>query len=55
MDKEKLLLKAMEEVRRICALGHKARADAGIKLRQPLKSIKIKSQKLLELIKKLEN
>ena len=49
-----IILECMDEVRRICALGNKARAEAGIKTRQPLKSIRIKSSRLLELFKELE-
>jgi len=47
----------MDLVRRICALGLKLRAKAGIKVRQPLSKLKIKEQKpeadkeLLNLIK----
>src|SRR3989338_7989698 len=53
------LLEEMEEVRKIVSLGLEARAKAGIKVRQPLASLKIKNQKskfknkenLLKLIK----
>jgi isoleucyl-tRNA synthetase len=36
----------MQEVRNICSLGLQARAEKGIKVRQPLQELKIKSQKL---------
>ena len=42
---DKKLLKIMTEVRKICSLGLEARAKAGIKVRQPLASLKIKNQK----------
>jgi len=53
------LEKEMEQVRQICALGLKLRAGAGIKVRQPLASLKVKIQnskvkinkELLNLIK----
>ena len=35
----------MDEVRRIVSLGLEVRASAGIKVRQPLASLKIKNQK----------
>ncbi|RJQ30555.1 isoleucine--tRNA ligase [Candidatus Parcubacteria bacterium] len=38
------LLKDMEEVRKIVSLGLEARARAGIKVRQPVASLKIKNQ-----------
>ncbi len=40
------LLKAMAEVRRLASLGLAKRAEAGIKVRQPLQKLKIKNQKL---------
>ena len=40
------LIEEMEEVRKIVSLGLEARAKAGIKVRQPLQSLKVKSQKL---------
>jgi len=53
--KEPEILKEMEEVRNIVSLGLEERADAGIKVRQPLQRLKIKSKKLkndlLQLIK----
>ncbi len=42
----KLLLEQMVEVRRLAALGLAARAVAGIKVRQPLQKLKVKSGKL---------
>jgi isoleucyl-tRNA synthetase len=58
-QKSKVLLEAMTEVRKICSLGLEARQKAGIKVRQPIASLKIKNQKskikdneeLLNLIK----
>lgn len=49
-----IIIEAMVEVRKICSLGMKARAEAGIKVRQPIQSIKIKNSRLLELFKELE-
>ncbi len=41
----------MKQVREICSLGLQKRAEAGIKVRQPLAKLKVKSQKLkIELI-----
>ncbi len=56
---EKKILNEMREVRRIVSLGLEARAEAGIKIRQPLALLSIKHQvssikhqeELLELIK----
>lgn len=56
---DKNLLKQMQETRKICSLGLEARQKAGIKVRQPLALLKIKSQisnlkfnkELLDLIK----
>lgn len=54
---DKQLLNRMQEARKICSLGLEARQKAGIKVRQPLQSLKVKSKKLkgnnefLELIK----
>ncbi len=45
-DEEKAVLESMKEVRLLVTLGLEARAKAGIKVRQPLNSLKIKSQKL---------
>lgn len=51
------ILEKMEEVRRIVSLALEKRMSAGVKVRQPLKSLKVKSKKLeskqeyLELIK----
>ena len=42
--KNEKLLEEMEEVRKIVSLGLEARAKAGIKVRQPLASLKIKSK-----------
>ena len=53
----KFVLEEMEEVRKIVSLGLEARAKFGIKVRQPLKELKVQSQKLkgktelLELVK----
>ena len=53
--KSEKLLEEMEEVRKIVSLGLEARAKAGIKVRQPLKKLKVKSYKvkkeMLDLIK----
>ncbi|MDE1988663.1 MAG: class I tRNA ligase family protein [Patescibacteria group bacterium] len=43
-SKAENLMKEMEEIRKIASLGLEARAKAGIKVRQPLASLKIKSQ-----------
>ena len=40
------ILSKMETVRGICEVGHALRARAGIKVRQPLKKLKIKNKKL---------
>jgi isoleucyl-tRNA synthetase len=54
---EEEILKNMEETRKIVSLALEKRMTAGIKVRQPLKSLKVKSEKLknkeeyLELIK----
>jgi len=59
-EKEKVnqeLLNRMELVRKICSLGHGARREAGIKTRQPLAILEIRSMKhkvgkeLLDLIR----
>jgi isoleucyl-tRNA synthetase len=47
MKKDELeIIELMTEVRKIVTLGLEARAKAGIKVRQPLKSLKVKSPKL---------
>ncbi len=43
-SKVESILEEMEEVRKICSLGLEARAGAGVKVRQPLGSLKIKKQ-----------
>ena len=40
------LLEDMEFVRKVCELGHAKRKEKGIKVRQPLKKLKIQSSKL---------
>ncbi len=40
------VLEEMEEVRKIVSLGLEARAKAGVKVRQPLQKLKVKSEKL---------
>jgi isoleucyl-tRNA synthetase len=46
MEKEDMeILKQMEEVRKIVELGLAKRDEAGIKVRQPLASLEVKSQK----------
>ncbi|MEK7568829.1 MAG: class I tRNA ligase family protein [Patescibacteria group bacterium] len=45
-DHETAVLHAMAEVRRIVSLALEARAKAGIKVRQPLQKLKVKSVKL---------
>lgn len=40
---EVLVLEKMQVVRDICALGHKQRDEAGISIKTPLASIKVKS------------
>ncbi len=45
-DAGRQLLEDMEEVRKIVALGLEERAKAGIKVRQPLGELKVKSEKL---------
>ncbi|MFZ5366429.1 MAG: isoleucine--tRNA ligase [Patescibacteria group bacterium] len=40
------LIKHMAQVRKICELGHAARKSAKVKVRQPLKKLKIKNEKL---------
>ena len=52
-NKEKKLLEAMEEVRKIAALALAKRAEAGIKVRQPLASLKIKNSQS-EILKNKE-
>lgn len=47
---DKKLLEQMEIVRQICELGHAARKKVGIKVRQPLNKLKVKSQKLKVII-----
>jgi isoleucyl-tRNA synthetase len=53
---DKKLLEEMEVVRKICELGHAARKEAGIKVRQPLAELRIKNlefrikNELIELI-----
>ncbi len=42
------VLEKMEETRRIVTLGLEARSKAGIKVRQPLSNLKVKSEKLKE-------
>ena len=54
---DKKLIEEMELVRRICELGHAKRKELGIKVRQPLKKLKVQSAKckvseeLIKLIK----
>lgn len=40
------LVEQMKVVRQICELGHGARKKAGVKVRQPLKSLKVKNSEL---------
>jgi len=40
------IIENMKETRQIVSIGLEARAKAGIKVRQPLQAIKVKSQKL---------
>ncbi|MFH1402281.1 MAG: class I tRNA ligase family protein [Patescibacteria group bacterium] len=57
IPKGKIILEEMAEVRKIVSLGLEARAKAGVKVRQPLKELKVQSLKskgkedLLDLIK----
>ena len=57
ISEREMILEGMAEVRKIVSLGLEARATAGIKVRQPLKELKVQSLKskgkdeLLELIK----
>ena len=44
--KSSKLISAMAEVRRLASLGLAKRAEAGIKVRQPLQKLKVKSEKL---------
>jgi len=44
--KHETLIKQMEEVRRLTSLALAKRAEAGIKVRQPLKQLKIRNEKL---------
>jgi len=45
----KRAIEDMNEIRKIVSLGLEARAKAGIKVRQPLQSLKVKSQKLFDI------
>jgi len=45
-NKKQDILKEMEEVRSIVSLGLEARASTGIKVRQPLRMLKVKNSKL---------
>jgi len=47
LDKE--LLKQMVLIRKICELGHAARKEAKIRVRQPLQSIKVKTKTKIKL------
>jgi len=48
---DKKLEEQMQQVRNICSLGLQKRAEAGIRVRQPLAELKIKNQKLkVELV-----
>jgi len=47
------LIEEMEEVRKIVSLGLEARAKVGIKVRQPLKKLKIKSYKVHKVKKEM--
>jgi len=47
------LIEEMEEVRKIVSLGLEARAKAGIKVRQPLKKLKVKSYKVHKVKKEM--
>jgi len=51
--KNEKLLEEMEEVRKIVSLGLEARAKAGIKVRQPLKKLKVKSYKVHKVKKEM--
>ena len=47
------LIEEMEEVRKIVSFGLEARAKAGIKVRQPLKKLKVKSYKVHKVKKEM--
>src|SRR3989339_47994 len=47
------LIEEMDEVRKIVSLGLEARAKAGIKVRQPLKKLKVKSYKVHKVKKEM--
>ena len=52
-SKVESLIEEMEEVRKIVSLGLEARAKAGIKVRQPLKKLKVKSHKVHKVEKEM--
>ena len=47
-DKEKTLIREMDDVRRLASLALAKRAELGIKVRQPLKELRIKDKELSE-------
>ena len=54
IQNSKSLLENMQKVREVCEIGHSLRAEAGVKVRQALRQLKIKNEKLKITIQNLK-